>query len=115
MAPLPNYLKMFRKRSGLSQPELARLLGCREGSKVSRYERGERSPSFDTLLAYEVVFRETTQKLFAGESHRARDQIKKRAQALFRELDAKEPFTPSVKQKMAFLTDLIYPPSVKQP
>jgi transcriptional regulator with XRE-family HTH domain len=106
---------MFRKRSGLSQPELARLLGCKEGSKVSRYERGERSPSFDTLLAYEIVFRETTQKLFAGASHHARAKIKKRAQALFRELDAKEPFTAAVKQKMAFLTDLIYPPDATRP
>ena len=105
---------MFRKRSGLSQPELARLLGCKEGSKVSRYERGERAPSFDTLLGYEIVFRETTQKLFAGDSHRARAEIKKRAQALHRELDAMEPFTESVKRKMEFLTDLIFPPDSKR-
>ena len=106
---------MFRKRSGLSQPELARLLGCKEGSKVSRYERGDRFPSFDALLAYEIVFRETTQRLFAGVSHRARAEIKKRARTLFRELDAKEPFTASVKHKMDFLTDLIYPPDTRRP
>jgi len=106
---------MFRKRSGLAQHELARLLGCKEGSKISRYERGDRSPSFDALLAYEIVFREATQRLFAGESHRARAEIKRRATALFRELDAKTPFTPTVKRKMEFLTDLIYPPDSKRP
>lgn len=106
---------MFRKRSGLAQHELAGLLGCKEGSKVSRYERGDRSPSFDTLLSYKIVFHETTQRLFAGQSHRARAQIKKRAQSLFRELDSKERFTPAVKRKMEFLTDLIYPPDSQRP
>jgi len=48
-------------------------------------------------------------RLFAGASRAARDEIKKRAQALFHDLDAQEPFTPLVKRKMDFLAGLIFP------
>jgi hypothetical protein len=35
---------------------VAILLGCKKGTKVSRYERFARKPSLETLFAYEVVF-----------------------------------------------------------
>jgi len=53
---LENYLRTYRKQSGLSQDEVAYLLGCQNGTKVSRYERFARKPSLETLFAYEVVF-----------------------------------------------------------
>ncbi len=34
---LANYLRAYRKRSGLSQSEVAYLLGCKNGAQVSRY------------------------------------------------------------------------------
>ena len=51
---LQNYLRTYRKRSGLSQDEVAFLLGCQTGAKVSRYEPFARKPSLETLFAYEV-------------------------------------------------------------
>jgi transcriptional regulator with XRE-family HTH domain len=57
---LPNYLKMHRKQHALAQHELAVLLGCENGSKVSRYERGQRAPTISSIMAYEIVFRERT-------------------------------------------------------
>jgi transcriptional regulator with XRE-family HTH domain len=106
--PLSNYLKMFRKKSGLSQRELAELLGASSGSKVSRYERGTRLPSFETVLAYEIVFRVALDELFKGEERALRAKIRKRAQHLSRRLDAR-PTTPALKHKLDFLTDLIFP------
>ena len=103
--PLSNYLKMFRKRSGLSQKELARLLGCSSGSKVSRYETGKRRPSFETLLAYQIAFRVGLDALFEGEHQRVRDSVHKRAAGLSRHLDGK-PLTPAIKRKRDFLTEL---------
>jgi transcriptional regulator with XRE-family HTH domain len=107
--PLPQYLKMFRKRSGLSQRELAALLGCKSGSKISRYERGGRRPTFEALLAYEVIFRVALDGLFRGEHTRVRRSIRQRAQRLSRTLDSRA-FTPAMKCKLDFLADLIYPP-----
>lgn len=109
--PLHNYLLMHRKRSGLAQRELAVLLGCKHGSKVSRYERGLRQPSLDALVVYEVVFGESTTRLFAGVTVRTQRQVRERAQVLFKKLDGHPKLTPALKRKLDFLADIIYPPS----
>lgn len=108
--PLDNYLKMFRKRSGLTQRELARLLGCRSASKVGRYERGRRTPSFETMLSYEVVFRVTLASLFAGPFRRTLGRVRTHARALLRELTTLEPMRAVTKRKIQFLTELLEPP-----
>ena len=63
---LPNYLRTHRKRAGLSQDEVAFLLGCRSGAKVSRYERLARRLSLETAFAYEALFGVPARELFAG-------------------------------------------------
>ena len=50
------YLRTFRRRSGLTQAEVAFLLGAESGAKVSRYERLSRRPSFQTALGLQAVF-----------------------------------------------------------
>lgn len=64
--PLPHYLRLHRKKAGLSQDELARLLGATSGTKVSRYERFARTPSLETVFACEVIFGVPASILFAG-------------------------------------------------
>ena len=63
---LENYLRKYRRRAGLTQDELAFLLGCKSGAKVSRYERFARTPNLQTALAYEVVFGAPARELLAG-------------------------------------------------
>jgi transcriptional regulator with XRE-family HTH domain len=60
----PYRLKSERKRSGLTQQELAHLVGLSAASAVSRLERGEREPEFRTALAYEIVFNRSGAELF---------------------------------------------------
>ncbi|WP_329851636.1 helix-turn-helix transcriptional regulator [Stenotrophomonas pavanii] len=59
-APLPpvsvfgRRLRVARRVAGLSQVELGALLGMNEksaSSRLSRYERGEREPDYETLAA----------------------------------------------------------------
>ena len=64
--PLHNYLRMFRRSAGLTQKELAYLLGLHSPSPVSRYERSIREPSLHTLLAFELIFRAPAKRLYAG-------------------------------------------------
>ncbi|MBE7487006.1 helix-turn-helix transcriptional regulator [bacterium] len=64
--PLHNYLRMFRRSAGLTQKELAYLLGIHSASPISRYERSLREPSLHTLLAFELIFRTPGRRLFAG-------------------------------------------------
>jgi len=63
---LPNYLRAHRKRLGLSQDEVAYLLGAKSGTKTSRYERFVREPGFRSALACEAVFQRPIRELFAG-------------------------------------------------
>lgn len=88
---LKNYLKTYRKRSGLSQDEVAFLLGCQSGTKVSRYERSARKPSLETILSYVVVFGTPGRELFAGTFEKVGDKVSKRAQLLARKVNRATP------------------------
>ena len=63
---LPHYLRSERKRAGLSQRDVAALLGDRTVSKVSRYERRRRLPPLITALAYEAITGKPVAELFGG-------------------------------------------------
>jgi transcriptional regulator with XRE-family HTH domain len=71
---LDNYLRTHRKKLGLTQREVAFLLGCHSGAKVSRYEHSARVPTLNVILAYEVIFQKPARELFAGLYDRAERQ-----------------------------------------
>ncbi len=79
---LDNYIALHRKQAGLSQDELAIMLGLEGRGSISRYEIALRLPELQTLIALEVVFDEPIQKLFAGVAEKVRADIPIRAQAV---------------------------------
>jgi transcriptional regulator with XRE-family HTH domain len=79
---LPNYLLKYRKRSALSQEEVAYLLGAQGGAKVCRYERFLREPGLQTALAYEAIFDRPVSELFPGLFERTRIEVSARAKKL---------------------------------
>jgi transcriptional regulator with XRE-family HTH domain len=101
-AKLQNYLRTYRKRSGLSQDEVAFLLGCQTGTKVSRYERSGRRPNIETLFAYEVMFGAPARELFAGVYQKVEKRILNRTQLLTRKLSRATP-TPMAARKLQIL------------
>ena len=88
---LDNYLRMYRRRSGLSQDEVASLLGAGSGTLVSRYERGRRRPNFETALAYQAIFGVPARELFGGIFESVEREVRKRAHRLARTLSAAAP------------------------
>jgi transcriptional regulator with XRE-family HTH domain len=106
---LDNYLRTYRRRSGLSQKEMAFLLGCREESKVSRYERRVRCPNSKTLIAYEVIFGTSTRELFTGTFEKVEKATAKRAQLLAQKLNQCAP-TPLTNRKLARLAAIASEP-----
>lgn len=66
MAPrdFASYLRTHRKRSGLTQRELAKLLGYASKSLVSRHETASGIPTLDIALAYEAIFRVPISQIF---------------------------------------------------
>ncbi len=63
---LQNYLRTYRKRSALSQEDVAYLLGTQSGGNVCRHERFSQVPDLQTALAYEAIYRQPVSALFPG-------------------------------------------------
>jgi transcriptional regulator with XRE-family HTH domain len=86
---LENYLRTYRKRSGLTQHEVGFLLGRENGAQVSRYEKRHRLPPLETALACEEIFGAPVSELFAGLRQKVGRDINKRRVALRARLQAK--------------------------
>lgn len=84
---LANYLKTYRKRSGLTQREVAFLLGWKFGEQLSRYEKRHRIPTLIDALACEAVFNVPVGKLFAGARDAIAQEIKARVETLRADLE----------------------------
>jgi len=102
---LPNYLRTYRRRAGLTQDEVAYLLGNESGTQVSRYERFARQPSLRTVVAYEVIFRAPALELFAGLAQRVAEVTLRRAHSLADRLHSANPDRLTLK-KLQFLEAL---------
>ncbi|TAM80981.1 MAG: hypothetical protein EPN47_13940 [Acidobacteria bacterium] len=81
-APLESYLRTYRKRSGLSQEEVAFLIGAANGVNVARHEQLDRQPDLPTALAYEIIFRAPVRELFAGLYQKVEAEAIARARSL---------------------------------
>jgi len=81
---LVHHLRSYRKTFGLSQKEVARLLGSRQGSNVCRYERFRSVPSLQTAIAYEIIFKASLSDLLPDLYAEVRDQVSRRARSLLK-------------------------------
>ncbi len=81
-------LRRYRKQIGLSQHDMAFLLGCgrRCGNKVSRYEQLRGQPSLETALAYEVIFSVPVHELFPGILSEVEENVRNRAHHLCKDM-----------------------------
>jgi transcriptional regulator with XRE-family HTH domain len=89
--PLPNHLRFNRKRLGISQDEVAFLLGAVSGAKICRYEHFILEPNLKTALAFEAIFRRPVRDLFPGLYSVTEVEVKRRAKMLCRRLDNGDP------------------------
>jgi DNA-binding XRE family transcriptional regulator len=85
---LDNYLRTYRKHSGLSQDEIAYILGARDGTQISRHEHFCRIPNLETALAYEAIYGIPVRELFAGVYERVERAAARRAWHLSKRIGA---------------------------
>ena len=100
-----SYLRTFRRRSGLTQAEVAFLLGAESGAKVSRYERLSRRPSFRTALGLQAVFGVSAEDLLPIITADVERKIMARAHLLSRRLE-RHSDSARTKRKLRFLTSV---------
>lgn len=61
-----SYIRTHRRKSGLTQHELATILGYKRDAQVCRHERADVTPTFLIALGYEILFRVPLAELFPG-------------------------------------------------
>ena len=80
------YVRAHRRKWGLTQVELARLLGLASRSAVSRIERAERVPTTATIIACGIIFGLATPELFPSLHEEVEQEVLAAAVALAAEL-----------------------------
>lgn len=103
---LPSYLRTHRLKSGLSQRELAFLLGVQSGAKVSRYERLVRTPNLHDAFACQALFGVAAHEIFPAAFHAVEEALVPPARILVAQLSQEVP-TAEVEQKLGLLLALI--------
>ena len=83
---LSNYIRTHRKRAGLSQRELARILDYDTKVSVFRHERVLALPPLLAAIGYEVLFSVPISELFAGMREAVEQTVEDRLSELERDL-----------------------------
>ena len=105
MSPLlPNYLRTLRMRWGLSQRELATVLGISE-SALSLCETQERKPTVNLLIGTEVIFGQSARDAFPALYAYTERNIMRRAAAFSTRLEHESNDIAKLKQQL--LTEMI--------
>jgi transcriptional regulator with XRE-family HTH domain len=71
-----NRLDEFRRRMGFSPSHVALLLGHKDASTLSDYERGERLPSLVNAFRLSIILRVPVEFLFPGDYEQLRNTIR---------------------------------------
>jgi len=61
-----SYLRYHRKKTGLTQRDLAQLIGSVGPRQVARHENSQRTPSIRVAIGYQIVLRTAIAELFPG-------------------------------------------------
>lgn len=75
---IKNSMWTARKRMGFSQKEVARALGLRRTSVLSRYEHGTRIPGLINALKLEIVYRIPVAFLYGDLYRELKEEIRKK-------------------------------------
>jgi len=88
---LANYVRSHRRRLGLSQTEVAFLVGAAGKAAVSLHESSDQGPSLETLIAYAALFGTSTKELYAGIHEKVEREMARRAGTLSEQLATARP------------------------
>lgn len=106
MSHPPNFLRMYRKRSPLTQADIAYLMGLSDYSNISRCEKGQRAPSVDLLLGYHLLFDTSIESFFEQQAIIILLNLSKRIEYLISETK-KEEDMPKNASRIKFLEEAL--------
>jgi transcriptional regulator with XRE-family HTH domain len=103
-----NYLRARRKKAGLSQRELGKLLGYADEGAVSRHEQSKTIPPLSIAIAYEIIFQNHVSELYPAATEKMKMTIEQRLLDFEKELQertARGGQAPHIHQKLAWLSE----------
>ena len=82
---LASRVRSHRKRSGLSQKDLARIVALTD-DQISRHERSVSPPTLVAAFGYQVVFQKPVSEMFPGLFHTIESGVVERIESFERDL-----------------------------
>lgn len=82
MRNIPNSLRRYRRVRGMKQKEVARILGIKSASMISRWEKGITLPSTENAFKLAAIYRTMVDALYMDYLVRLKDEIRKREEVL---------------------------------
>jgi DNA-binding XRE family transcriptional regulator len=102
---LKTYLRPFRRRWGLTQQELAFLIGVKNGTVISRIEGLTKAPRLEWAVACAVLFDTRALELFPGLFSEVHEDLLRRATELYEELQGNP--SKATRAKLDFLETVL--------
>ena len=75
---IPNCLRKYRKARGLNQRKVAKIMGLKSSSIISRWEKGICLPSSFNIFKLAVVYRTMVDALFIDQLRELKDSLYKK-------------------------------------
>jgi transcriptional regulator with XRE-family HTH domain len=79
----PNRLKEYRDIYGLSQKDVAFLLGIKGSTRIGQWERGVKTPCMTHLLKLSLIYRALVNDLYFDLLQEYKDTISQKQEQLF--------------------------------
>lgn len=71
-------MRKYRKINGYKQKDVAKILGIKSTSKISRWEKGECIPNLINAFKISILYRVMVDSLFIDHLRQLREEMKKR-------------------------------------
>ena len=83
---LPHYVRMYRKKSGLTQEDISKLLSIRSRSVTSEIESSRKIPKTNTAVALSIILGVPLDQLLIGIYTDIRQEVVRNAELLVKEI-----------------------------
>lgn len=101
-----NYLRTYRKRSGLKQSDIKSLLDLPNRSSIGIWERGKRKTSLDLLILYHILFDKPIEHFFERQKDMLQKSLIERIQTRIQELMTL-PYSQQISGRIGFLSEVL--------
>jgi len=81
---IPNCLRKYRKARGLKQKEVAKIMGLKSSSIISRWEKGNCMPSSFNIFKLALIYRTIVDALFIDQLRALKVSLHKREEELLK-------------------------------